>query len=231
MARKTYSKQGGGKRSAPYDPNWVQDDDGSRKRSKTEDADELHLPSAREKASSLVKKSLKNFGGPISVPRDDVDIGPAPVSSKKNSVFDRVLDQERYLPPKPKQNGNSISREAHAERWRVQQRLKQHPVQPRSHQLPTPPAEAEKQLRRTHQERPRQHMLMTSRNSDSELVLKTVCIAKAPDQTSRIFRKATSDEQSREPYRPKAFKAEHTLVPHRDVLENRISRRSNIAKL
>ncbi|KAI8937722.1 hypothetical protein NX059_005422 [Plenodomus lindquistii] len=192
MVKRTYSRYGKGQRSTPYDPNWADDIDNS-KRTRLSGSDELRIPQGRmEMKPSVSKKGLK-FGGPTSLPDDQMDIDDAPVfSKKKTTVFDRVLNSGRYQPARPAQfktesSGNDLKKSSPAQ---------QTPYSSRNYQLPTPPAELQK-ARHTQQEtREVEHLADSAQSND-------------------MF-------QPKQPYVPKIYKAEKIPAPRRNIIGHRL---------
>jgi hypothetical protein len=219
MARKvTYGKRDNGKRPLPYDNDSAHEDDNSRKRSKTDDElEKLRFPGRLPKKSSLLKKSLHS--GPVSFSNDDGDIEPP----KKKSVFDKVLSAGRHQAAKPGQNRIHGDRKDFAELMQKDQRSKEYK---RNSYLPTPPAEAE---RKAHQQARRDATFSHTNGSASKGGLKAS--AAAPTQTSQHFAKVIKNEQPKQPYQPKAYKAEAILAPRRNILGGRLSRSSKEAEM
>jgi hypothetical protein len=213
MVRKvTYGKRPGGndKRPLPYDIDSAIENDDSRKRSKTDDdeLEKLRFPGRQAKKSSLLKKSLHS--GPVSFSNDDDgDIDPAP--KKRTNVFDKVLKKGQYQAEKPDQSQIQIYQD-----------------RKRNSYLPTPPAEAE---RKAHQQARRDATFSCAKGIASNGGPKTSNKPATPAQTSQLFERVIEDEQPKQPYKPKAYKADETAAPRRDIMGDRLSSKSKEAEM
>jgi hypothetical protein len=207
----TYGKRPGGndKRPLPYDIDSAHENDENRKRNKSDDdeLEKLRFPGRQAKKSSLLKKSLHS--GPVSFSNDDEDIDPAP--KKNKSVFDKVLKEGRYQVAKPEQ---------------IQTRL--YGDRKRNTYLPTPPAEAE---RKAHQQARRDATFSRANGIASNGGLKTPNKPATPAQTSHLFQRIIEDEQPKQPYKPKAYKADETAAPRRNIIGDRLSSKSKEAEM
>jgi len=171
MAKRTYSRCGKGTRSTSYDPTWADDEDHC-KRAKVEEAGCI-LPKAQpEKRSSLLKKGLR-FGGPTSIPDEEMHISEKPVLSPKASLFDRVLHSGRHQYGRPSQvNANRLR----ADNSRLVS-AEDKPDQLRNSQLPTPPAEAQKAQARDEQTSSNEHE--PCRRDTDVLTSSQLCVSRA----------------------------------------------------
>ncbi|KAF1841679.1 uncharacterized protein K460DRAFT_388558 [Cucurbitaria berberidis CBS 394.84] len=229
MAKRTYSQRD--KRQSTYGQQSRPDHSDSRKRYKTDDSDELRLPpspppSRGEKTSSLLKKTLKAFGGPISVPEPEMIVDSAPQSSNRLAVFDKVL-KERFQASKQKQQNIYGSREDFEETRKSGKKWKQPDPKPRNGHLPTPPAEIQRQA---HQEPRKSHMMPTA---DSRAVGPATKrqTSFVPTETSRLFEKVIKNEQPKLPYEPKVYKDERTPAPRRTILGHGLLKKSKEAQM
>jgi hypothetical protein len=212
MVRKvTYGKRPGGndKRPLPYDIDSAIENDDSRKRSKTDDdeLEKLRFPGRQAKKSSLLKKSLHS--GPVSFSNDDGDIDPAP--KKRTNVFDKVLKEGRYQAEMPDQSLIQIYQD-----------------RKRNSYLPTPPAEAQ---RKAHQQARRDATFSRSKGIASNGGPKTSNKPATPAQTSQLFERVIEDEQPKQAYKPKAYKADETAAPRKDITGDRLSSKSKEAEM
>jgi hypothetical protein len=182
----------------------VLENDDRLKRSKTDDQEleEPRFPGRQVKKSSLLKKSLHS--GPVSFTSDDGDISFAP--KKKTSVFDKVLKEGRYQTAKPVQNQ----------------------IRGRNSYLPTPPAEVE---RKAHQQARRDATFSHINGDASNGGLKTPNKVATPTQTSHLFERIIKDEQPRQPYKPKTYEADETAAPRRNIMGDRLLKKSKEAEM
>jgi hypothetical protein len=219
----TYGKSDNGKRHLPCDTDSAHEHEDSRKRSKTDDElEKLRFPGRQAKKSSLLKKSLHS--GPVSFTNEDGDIEPP----KKKNVFDKVLSEGRYQAAKPGQVRFSGDRNGFAGLMRKNQRSEEHEGRKRNSYLPTPPADAE---RKAHQQTRRDTTFSHTNGSASKGGLKTPSKSATPTQTSQLFERVIKYEQPKQPYQPKAYKADETPAPAMDILGGRLPEKSKEAEL
>lgn len=211
------------------------DEDGSRKRRKTDSPSEtssfVSVPtisstasSIRARSSAIFKKTSQLFGGPVSIPQDDADIEITPKSRKSLSgLFDKAL-QTRAQPPKPKQPNIHGSREEFVRTIEVRKK-EPHGTQPSSSYLPTPPSEVQRlrsngtgsSVSSGHGSKPKSATTATTYDGSSEM--------------TDLSRKRSKGKPQKQPYAPKTYAAEKKAFPGADLFGDRLSKRSREAQL
>jgi hypothetical protein len=201
--------------------------DAQRKRSKADPEDELHLPTDRStKRSALLKKGLRHHGGPISVPDDDdCDINLVP---KKNKgllgIFDKALTS-KLKPITTKQHNIYGSRQDFDETIKDQSHAKESNARPKNG-LPTPPSEDKKQ-----QTDRFNRFVPSLAGPGKRSVFRGATLSTQSTETSQRFAKIIKVEQPKVLYVPKQYEADSVSPPHRDLLGNRLSKKSPQAQL
>lgn len=212
------------------------DEDGSRKRRKTDSPSEtssfVSVPtisstasSIRAKGSAIFKRTSQLFSGPVSFQQDDTDVEVAPKSRNPLSgLFDKAL-QGRTQPQKPKQPNIHGSREEFVRTVEVRKK-EPHSTQPSGSYLPTPPSEVQ---------RLRSNGTGSSNSSGlgAEL-LKTTVASAAYDGSSEstdLSRKRSKSKPQKQPYVPKTYAAERTAHPGVDLFGDRLPKRSREVQL
>lgn len=223
MAKRTYSQRD--KRRSAYGHKGFPSHEDSQKRQKVANSDELHLPPSpppsRGGKSSLLKKSLKVFGGPISIPEDELNLDPAPKISSGLSVFDKVA-KEGVRAAKPKQQTIYGSRDDFEDTMKSKKKGK-----PSSH-LPTPPAEVQK---KSAQEARRAQKPSTPDGTANMHVPRRTQMVSNTTETLPSSKVAITKKQPKEPYEPKAYKAEKSPTPRKNIRGDRLRVKSKEAEL
>jgi hypothetical protein len=210
------------------------DEDGSRKRQKTDSPSEtssfVSVPtisstasSIRAKSSAIFKKTSQLFGGPISIPSDDAEIEITPKSRKSLSgLFDKAL-QGRVQPQKPKALNIHGSRDEFIGTMQVRQK-EAHSTQPSGSYLPTPPSEVQR-LRSNG---------TGSSSSSYGLAPKTTITNATCDESSEandLCRKRSKSKPQKKLYVPKTYIAEKTAQSGADLFGDPFPKRSNEVQL
>ena len=212
------------------------DEDGSRKRRKTDSPSEtssfVSVPtisstasSIRAKGSAIFKKTSQLFSGPVSLQQEDADAEVTPKSrTSLSGLFDRAL-QARAQPQKPKQPNNIHgSREEFVRTIEVRKK-EPHSTQPSSSYLPTPPSEVQ---------RLRSNGTGSSDSSGLGAIPKSSATSAAYDGLSEatdLSRKRSKSKPQKQPYIPKTYAAERTLHPGVDLFGDRLPKRSKEVQL
>ncbi|RYO12183.1 hypothetical protein AA0121_g9318 [Alternaria tenuissima] len=219
MAGKITHSKRPNKRRGPHDQDAAHEEDDSRKRSKADaESNESRLPTPPPS-----RKERKSFSkGPVSIPDDDM--------YPPRSVFDKVLGNKQHRAPKPDESSIRDNRENYVEIMKNGKTSQQQNGWARNGSLPTPPAEAQ---RKAHQQARRDENLARYKRAANEVeprVFET-SLSKPPTQTSQLFERIIKNEQPKEPYQPKAYKAECIAAPRRTIAGERLSRRSEQAQI
>jgi hypothetical protein len=208
----TYSRRPN-KRRVPHDHDPACEDDDNRKRTKANtESNGSRLPTPP--SSRQGKKSW--FNGPVSIPDDDM--------YPPRSIFDRVLVTKKHQAPKPDENSVRDNRENFTELMKQGRKSSEQNGWGRNSSLPTPPAEAQK---KAHQQARRNESLARYKGAlqkDDTATLKTSSTALT--HTSQLFERIIKNEQPKEPYQPRTYKAEEVAVPRRTITGERLSRSS-----
>jgi hypothetical protein len=138
------------------------------------------------------------------------------------SVFDKVLGNKQHQAPRPDESSVRSNRENYAEIMKTEQVSRKQNGWERNGSLPTPPAETQ---RKAHQQAQRDEDFARCKG---ESKLKTS--STPPTETSQLFERIIKNEQPREPYQPKAYKAEVIAAPRRTTTGERLSRASEQAQ-
>lgn len=214
----TYSKRPN-KRRVPHDQDAAREEDDSRKRSKADaESNESRLPTPPPS-----RKERKSFSkGPVSIPDDDM--------YPPRSVFDKVLGNKQHRAPKPDESSIRDNRENYVETMKGGKTSQQQNGWARNGSLPTPPAEAQ---RKAHQQARRDENLARYKRvaNEGESRVFEASLSKPPTQTSQLFERIIKNKQPKEPYQPKAYKAECIAAPRRTIAGERLSKRSEQAQM
>ncbi|KAG9189779.1 hypothetical protein G6011_06647 [Alternaria panax] len=213
----TYSKRPN-KRRVLHDHDAAHEKDDSRKRSKADtESNESRLPTPP--SSRQGRKTP--FKGPVSIPDDDM--------YPPRSVFDKVLGNKQHRAPKPDESSIRGDRENYAEIMKTGQKSRQQNGWARNGSLPTPPAEAQ---RRAHEQARKDENLARYRRvaDKGESQAPKTSSSTPPTQTSQLFERIIKNEQLKEPYQPRIYKAEEVVAPRRTIAGERLSRRSEQAQ-
>ncbi|KAI2475989.1 hypothetical protein Ptr902_12628 [Pyrenophora tritici-repentis] len=217
----TYSRKPAKRR---FSAEFQQDDetDMSGKRTKSDGGirDEPRLstaPSSRQgKRHSLLKKCA--FAGPVSIPDADSDMDmDTRRSESKASVLDKVIKGGRYQAAKPDEDTMRRNRDDFVEIMKNGHK--------RNSQLPTPPAE---------QHVPKEETFSRLNGFTHKREFKLInspTPPTPPTPTSQLFGRVITNEQPKEPYQPKTYKAEQTLAPRRTITGDRLSTKSRESQL
>ncbi|KAI4955941.1 hypothetical protein J4E91_000150 [Alternaria rosae] len=212
----TYSRRPN-KRRVPHDGDPAHDDDDHHKRTKTNtEPNGPRLPTPP--SSRRGQKSW--FNGPVSIP--DYDMNPP------RSIFDKVLENKKHQAPKPHERSVQGDRENFKGLMKTGHKSKEQNGWARNSSLPTPPAEAQK---KAHQQARRDENLArykgtTNRGEPATLETSPT----ASNHTSQLFERVIKNEQPKEPYQPRTYKAEEVSAPRRTIMGERLSRNSGQAR-
>lgn len=212
------------------------DEDGSRKRRKTDSPSEtssfVSVPtvsstasSIRAKGSAIFKKTSQLFSGPVSIPQDDADLGVTPKSRKSLSgLFDKALQPRVAQSQKPKQLNIHGSREEFVRTIEVRKK-EPHNTQPSGSYLPTPPAEIQ---------RLRSNGTGSSNSSGLGVRPKSSMTSATYDsfsEATNLDRKCGKNRPQKQPYVPKTYAAKRTMHPGADLFGDRLPKRSREVQL
>jgi hypothetical protein len=208
----------------------MREQDERRKRSKSDEDDELNWPGGHAssrplKSSLLLKKGLKKFGGPVSFPEDDEDSGIASKTTSRLSVLDRALGGKLNL-VKPKQNSIYGSREDFEKTIQAQSAKKSNEERTTSSYLPTPPIEVQEP-----QKQLANRFILSTKEHVANMLTQVTTPAWRPSSKSEMSEKNLTHDEPKQPYIPKQFEADRSLAPHRDLTGSRLSSKSKEAKL
>ncbi|KAH7402699.1 hypothetical protein BKA66DRAFT_7035 [Pyrenochaeta sp. MPI-SDFR-AT-0127] len=229
MVKRTYSQRD---RWRPaHEHQRLLNNDDSKKRHKANDSDELYLPtpppSRGEKMSSLLKKGLKSFSGPISIPDEEVATDAVQKSSNRYPAFDNIL-KKRYQNGNPKPHNIYGSREDFVVTMNDRTKRTQQDRSPRNSHLPSPPAEIQKKAQ---QEVCKTETTRKTATLAVQPAARTQSAVKAVPHTSRLSERAVEDEQPKHAYESNVYMAEKTPAPHRGIVGNRLLKRSMEAQI
>jgi hypothetical protein len=231
----TYSKKDKG-RPRHNDDSPQHDEDGRRKRRKTDSPSEtssfVSVPtvsstasSFRAKSSAMLKRTSQLFSGPVSFPQDDADPGITPKPRKSLAgLFDKAMQPRAAQPQNSNQPTIHGSREEFVRTVEVRKK-ESHSTQPSGSYLPTPPSEVQ---------RLRSNDTGSSNSSNlgvrpaSETVLAGY---NASSEAIDLSRKRTKSKMLKQRYVPKAYAAETSPHPGRDLFGERMAKRSRLIQL
>lgn len=190
------------------------------------DKNEVVEPSSPRKrpknAHSLLKKGLKSYVRPAPISRDELGVSIKQPSNKQFSgVFDKVLNN-KHKPVNPKKRTIYGDRQAFDETMMNRGRAAETPKRHKNSYLPTPPYE--RQVTGLNSSSP-------SREEGATKVSKMVPTPAQSTETSPSFEKTLKNEALKQSYIPKQYKADVTAAPHRDIVGNRLSKKSKEAQL
>jgi hypothetical protein len=208
----------------------MREQDERRKRSKSDEDDELNWPGGHTssrplKSSLLLKKGLKKFGGPVSLPEDDEDSEIASKTTSRLSVLDKALGGKFNL-VKPKQNSIHGSREDFEKTIQAQRAKRSSEERTTSSYLPTPPFEVQEP-----QKQLANRFIPSMNEYVANMPTQVTTPAWRPSPKSEMSEKNLAYDDPRQPYVPKQFEADRSLAPRRDLTDNRLSSKSKEAKL
>ena len=212
MVKRTYSQRD--KWRSSNERQSIADLNDSRKRHKVTDSDVLHLPtpppSRGERTSSVLKKGLKMFGGPVSIPDDE---SQSDSTSKTSNGISRLFDKASSGKLKPAQlnlHGSIYGTwEDFAEAMKDGKKSSQTVAKSSKSYLPTPPAEAPK----PHQKEYRDFPFAKPNAPAIKLGFRSQSTSTMSTETSRLFEKIIKEERPKQPYKPKDYQADKTLAP------------------
>jgi hypothetical protein len=201
-----------------------------RKRMKSEEDDELRWPgnSPRSRpleSSSLLKKGLKKYGGPVSFPEDEGDSDATPKNTSRLSVFDKAF-RGKFKPVKPKQNNIYGSREDFGNTIHKQSSKKSTQERTTQSYLPTPPVEVQKT-----QSQLVGRFIPSKEESAIYMPTQVTTPTWRLPTKSKMSEKIPKYDEPRQPYVPKQFEAEKSSAPRRELTGSRLSSESKEAKL
>jgi hypothetical protein len=208
----------------------MREQDERRKRSKSDEDDNLHWPGGHQssrplESSSLLKKGLKKFGGPVSFPNDEEDSEIALKNTSRLSVLDRALGGKLKL-SQPKQNSIYGSREDFEKTIQVQSAKKSSDERTTPSYLPTPPGEVQKP-----QKQLTNRFIPSVKEYVANLPTQVTTPAWRPSPKSKMSEKIPAYHEPRQPYVPKQFEADRSLAPRTNLTGGRLSSKSKEAKL
>jgi hypothetical protein len=215
--KRTYSSRD--KRRGAYEQ------DPQQKRSKVQRDDELRLPGSSpqnrpQQSSSLLKKGLRKFGGPVSVPDDFTATG----NSAHLSVFDKVLGGKSKTVKR--QQSNIYGSREDFDNTMNSQSLAKKSSEAVTQSYPTPPIEGQKQ-----QPHPASKFSLTAKEAASSSTTQSPERIAKSTMNSKISENTVLYKQSHQSYAPKPYEADQTSAPRKDILGNRLSKRSPEAQL
>ncbi|KAF2625897.1 hypothetical protein BU25DRAFT_395941 [Macroventuria anomochaeta] len=231
----TYSRKDKARPRNNEDPT-PDDEDGSRKRRRTDSPSEtssfVSVPtisstasSIRAKGSAIYKKTSQLFGGPVSIPQDDADVEVTPKSRKSLSgLFDKALQGRTTQTQKFKQPNIHGSREEFVRTVEVRKK-EPHSTQPSGSYLPTPPSEGQ---------RLRSNGTGSSNSSGLGARPKPAMVSATYDGSSEatdLCRKRSKSKPQKQPYVPNTYAAERTLHPGADLFGDQLPKRSREVQL
>ncbi|KAF3004078.1 hypothetical protein E8E13_003072 [Curvularia kusanoi] len=207
------------------------DEDGSRKRRKTDSPSEtssfVSVPtisstasSIRAKGSAIFKRTSQLFSGPISIPQDDADpeVTPKPRKSLAG-LFDKAMQPRAAQPQGSKQPTIHGSREDFVRAVDARKKVS-HSTQPSGSYLPTPPSEVQ---------RLRSNDTGSSNSSTLGMRPKPEVVSAGYDgslEAADLCRKRSKSKTIKQRYVPKTYAAETSPHPGTDLFGERISKRS-----
>jgi len=208
-----------------------------RKRCKSEEDDELRLPTPRARLSQS-SSLLGSFRGPVSFDThpDSDNSDTAPANNKRSDVFDRALGG-KLKPVKPTRN-HSIhgSRKEFEATMNDQDFVKGSKQAVR--QLPTPPTEVQRQQgQRASKFFPgiQRAASLAKQVTKPSQVTKTAWSRKQaitpPLEEVITPEKAIKPDEPKQPYVPKQYIADKSSAPHRNICGDRLSSKSKESQL
>ena len=221
----TYSRKPD-KRRFPADFDLDDQSDNSRKkarpdaRSKHESRPSTALANHKGKRSSLLKQCA--FAGPVSIPDADMDFDTRPKSASRPSVFGKVIKQGRYQAAKPDEGSIRSNREDFVDMMNGHRR---------NSQLPTPPAESQKKAYQQMQKDEAFSRPSAYTHRRELRLINSPTPPTPPTPTSQLFGRIVTNEQPKEPYRPKTYKAEQLRAPRRTITGHGLSTKSRQSHL
>ncbi|KAJ4992700.1 hypothetical protein SVAN01_01746 [Stagonosporopsis vannaccii] len=210
------------------------DEDGSRKRRKTDSPSEtssfVSVPtisstasSIRAKSSAMFKRTSQLFNGPTSIPQDDPDQEVTPKSRKSLAgLFDKALQPRATQPSKSKQPNIHGSHEEFVRTIEVRKK-EPHATQPSGSYLPTPPLELQ-----------RSNRTGSGASSGPSAKLKTNIAVDHYDSsadTTDLCRKRSKCKAQKQIYVPKIYTAQRTKHSGVDLFGDQLSKRSREVQL
>lgn len=232
----TYSRKSKQRPQKDEDRTTPEEEDGSRKRRKTDSPSEtssfVSVPtisstasSFRAKGSALLKTGSGYFSGPISIPSDDAEVETTPKARKSLSgLFDRALQGGRNAQPQtsqqPKIHG---SREEFVRTIEVRQK-EPNSTQTGGSYLPTPPSEVQ---------RLRSNGTGSSNSSGFGARTKSSMTSTydGSSEMTDLSRKRSKSKPHKQPYVPKTYAAKRTPHPGADLYGDELSKRSREVQL
>lgn len=233
----TYSKKDKVRPHKDENRSTPEDEDGSRKRRKTDSPSEtssfVSVPtisstasSIRAKGSALLKRGSGLFSGPVSIPSDDAEVEVTPKARKSLSgLFDRALQGGRHAQPQtPQQPKIHGSREDFVRTIEVRKK-DPNSTQPSGSYLPTPPSEVQR-LRSNG----------TGSSNSSGLGARTKSSMTSPtydgpSEVADLSRKRSKSKPQRKPYVPKMYASKKTPHPLADLYGDPLPKRSREVQL
>ncbi|KAH6620364.1 hypothetical protein C7974DRAFT_415574 [Boeremia exigua] len=212
------------------------DEDGSRKRRKTDSPSEtssfVSVPtisstasSIRARGSAIFKRTSQLFGGPVSIPQDDADLEVTPKPRKSLAgLFDKALQPRSTQSPIPKQPNIHGSRDEFVRTIEVRKK-EPHATQPNGSYLPTPPSEVQ---------RLRSSGTGSSNSSGPGARLKPGSTSGHYDGSSEVTdlcRKRSKGKVQKQTYVPKSNAAQNTKHSGVDLFGDQLPKRSREVQL
>lgn len=225
VGKRTYSNREKQRNGYKNDPS----PDSTSKRQKHDDSDELDwltpTSSRTSKAASMLKRASGKFSGPVSIPEEEMDVEKLPhANGKPTGLFDKALNGKLHL-PKPTQASIHGSRDAFNATMKDRKSSRESATRPSASYLPTPPAETQKPMGNGTIGSP-----TNSEGSAAKPTSKTA-VANGSTETSKLFQKVIKNEKIQQPYTPREYESVKTSAPHRNVLRERLSRKTKEARL
>lgn len=233
----TYSKKDKARPHNNEDYSTPDDEDGSRKRRKTDSPSEtssfVSVPtisstasSIRAKSSALFKRTSQMFSGPVSIPQDDAEVEATPKARKSlSSLFDKALQGGRGAQPQTsKQLNIHGSREEFVRTIEVRKKEPNH-TQPSGSYLPTPPSEVQR-LRSNGTGSSNSNGLGARPKSSM-----TSATYEGSSETTDLNRKRSKSKPQTQPYVRKTYAAKKTPHPGADLYGDALPKRAREVQL
>jgi hypothetical protein len=202
-----------------------------RKRSKSGDDNEIrpsssHRVESPQKSHSLLKKGLKKYGGPTSIPKNEDDTIVTEDSKEHTSVFDKALNG-KFKPMTHKQQSIYGSREDFEEAIKKQSLVKKSNGNSAKPYLPTPPSELQKK-----QSQQLNRFFPGLNGASAKLANPVKPSITKPIANSKLATKKTEQNDKLEQlYIAKQYEANRISAPRRDLLGDHLPSKSAEARL
>jgi hypothetical protein len=196
-----------------------------RKRSKSGDDDELCLPNDHrfkgpQKSQHLLKKGIKKYGGPTSLPDGEDDFEIEQESNKNLSIWDKAL-KGKLKSVNQKQRNVYGNREDFQETMKDKTSTKKSDGISSKNYLPTPPSELQKkQGQRLNQFFPNLN------GAAAKLVPLAKTLKTKPTATPKPVKKIAHKDKLKQTYVVKKYESDKVSAPRKNILGDRMSSKS-----